>query len=536
MRYRRPAFAAGAAALAVVGAACGGSSSGGGGAGASGTEGRGATYAPASSIMFFDANVDQGSDAWKKLIALGARFPSWPKLAAQVDKAMSEQSDGGSFNTKVKPWLGGEVSIAITHIDPAAASSGAGARSTDNAKVVAYIQSTDDKKATEALQSDVTKTGTSGDFTLYTSKQKAGDSSGAGYLAIGKGAVLVSNSQADLQSAIDAGTGKVDSLGDAKDFKSTMGELPSSNLLVGYVNTPALRPLIQAATTQQGKSLPTGASAQLQAQLAKIGSSGGSAFAATPADDGIHFATFSQMTGDSKTAALATQKVTLGDRVPSNALAFVGFHDLGQSIQSIVDTYAKQDPKVAQQIAQGEAALGVSIKNDIVPLLSGEHAFFVTGGAPPTVTLLLKPADAAKGADTLQRLTKLIGSQTGLQFRGDATGQQAKQGANTFAWHRSGGVIALSNDPQAGTVQGSGLLSSDKFTQLQKAAGAPDSSAASVYLDVPSLVTLAQAASGSGTSASDKEAIANLQHVGGVLGWTTVDGKKVKGDLFLQIK
>lgn len=537
MHLRRPAFAAGAATLAVVGAACGGGSSSGGGAGASGTNGDGAKYAPASSIVFFDVNVDQGSDAWKKMVALGTRFPSWPKLVAQVNKAMADSSNGGSFNDKIKPWLGGEVSLAVTHIDAAAASSGKASGAANDAKIVAYVQSTDDKKATAALQTDSTKTGSSGDFTLYTSKNKAGDTSAPVYFAIGKGAVLISNSPTDLQTSIDAGTGKGSSLGDAKDFKSTMGELPSSNLMVGYVNTPALKPLIQAASAQGSGSLPTGASAQLQAQLAKIGTASGAAFAATPADDGIHFATFTQTTSDAKAAALAEQKTTLGNRVPSNALAYVGFHDLGPALAQIVDAYSRADPKVAQQIAQGEAALGVSIKGDIVPLLTGEHALFVTGGVPPTVSLLLKPANAAKGADTLQRLSKLIGSQTGLTFTGDANGQQTKQGSNTFAWHRSGDVIALSNDPQSGAVQGSGLLASDKFTQLQKAAGAPASSTASVYLDVPALVTLGQAAAGSSaSSASDKEAIANLQHLGGLLGWTTVNGKKVEGDLFLQVK
>jgi hypothetical protein len=537
MRYRRSAFAVGAATLAVAGAACGGGSSSGGGTGASGTDGQGAKYAPASSIVFFDANVDQGSDAWKKMIALGSKFPSWPKLVAQVDKALADNSDGGSFNTKVKPWLGGEVSLAVTHIDAAAVTSSTASSASDSAKIVAYVQSTDDKKATAALQADMTKTGSSGDFTLYTSKNKAGDTSSPSYIAIGKGAVLISNSQADLQTSIDAGTGKGSSLQDAKDFKSTMGELPSSNLMVGYVNTPALKPLLQAASAQGSGGLPAGSSAQLQAQLAKLGSASGAAFAATPADDGIHFASFTQTTNDSTAAALADQKTTLGNRVPSNALAFVGFHDLGPALAQVVDAYAKSSPQIAQQIAQGEAALGVSIKGDIVPLLSGEHALFVTGGVPPTVSLLLKPANAAKGADTLQRLSKLIGSQTGLTFKGDANGEQAKQGSNTFAWHRSGDVIALSNDPQSGAVQGSGLLASDKFTQLQKAAGAPASSTASVYLDVPALVTLGQAAAGnSATSASDKEAIANLQHLGGLLGWTAIDGKKVTGDLFLQVK
>ena len=78
---RLPLAALAALALvSIVLAGCGGSSKASAVAGAAGTDGRAAQAFPASTVAFGDANIDEKSDAWKRLLALGARFPSWPKL------------------------------------------------------------------------------------------------------------------------------------------------------------------------------------------------------------------------------------------------------------------------------------------------------------------------------------------------------------------------------------------------------------------------------------------------------------------------
>ena len=66
------------AALVLVGvvlAGCGGSSAAGGAAGAAGTDGRAAQAFPASTVAFADANIDEKSDAWKRLLAAGRALP-----------------------------------------------------------------------------------------------------------------------------------------------------------------------------------------------------------------------------------------------------------------------------------------------------------------------------------------------------------------------------------------------------------------------------------------------------------------------------
>ena len=80
--------------MGLVVAGCG-SSCKAGAAGAAGTDGRAAQAFPASTAAFFDANIDETSPAWKQLLALGARFPSWPKLVAEFDKAANDATDNG---------------------------------------------------------------------------------------------------------------------------------------------------------------------------------------------------------------------------------------------------------------------------------------------------------------------------------------------------------------------------------------------------------------------------------------------------------
>ena len=114
---RRPLAALAALVLvSIVLAGCGGSSKASAVAGAAGTDGRAAQAFPASTVAFADANIDEKSDAWKRLLALGARFPSWPKLMAEFDKAANQATDGGPTLAQVRSWLGSEVAVGVLDV------------------------------------------------------------------------------------------------------------------------------------------------------------------------------------------------------------------------------------------------------------------------------------------------------------------------------------------------------------------------------------------------------------------------------------
>ncbi len=225
--FSRPRAFATLAVCGLVAAGCGGSSGGGGSAGAAGTDGLGAQAAPATSIAFFDVNIDQQSASWKQMLALGARFPSWPKLVTQFTTSIDKtDSDGTSFKTDIEPWLGGEASVAVTGVTVG------GASGSGSVQYVVFVQSRDDAKLEAAITKggDTVKGAGYNGYDTFTSKD------GATFAAVHDGGLLISNSQTALDSAVDVRSGKGDSLADSASYKDALAKLPSDNLGVGYVD------------------------------------------------------------------------------------------------------------------------------------------------------------------------------------------------------------------------------------------------------------------------------------------------------------
>ena len=101
-------------------------------------------------------------------------------------------------------------------------------------------------------------------------------------------------------------------------------------------------------------------------------------------------------------------ELKLLDRAPADALVFAGVPGFGDALDKAITDATAQNPEVAQGIAGVEAMTGLSVQNDIVPLLSGEAGVYVAGGAPVKGALLLLPEDAAAGAASLTKITGAI--------------------------------------------------------------------------------------------------------------------------------
>jgi hypothetical protein len=158
-------------------------------------------------------------------------------------------------------------------------------------------------------------------------------------------------------------------------------------------------------------------------------------------------------------------------------------------------------------------------------------------GSPVAGALLLKPADAAKGAATLKKLTNAAARQAGVAFTPLASGEgeQLTQGDQTFLWRRVDDVLAIGNDPKGAEDQGGGLAGTDRYKALLEKAGAPDEVNGVLYVDVPGLVTLGAAADDA-ADADDRKAIENLEHLGGLLAWAALDGDTYSSDVFVEVR
>ena len=63
-----------------------------------------------------DPNIDESSTAWKQLLAVGARFPSWPKLVTKFNAEANDATDDGPTLAQLRSWLGSELAFGVLDV------------------------------------------------------------------------------------------------------------------------------------------------------------------------------------------------------------------------------------------------------------------------------------------------------------------------------------------------------------------------------------------------------------------------------------
>jgi hypothetical protein len=522
--FRRALLVLAALALAgVVLAGCGGSDKSAASAGAAGTDGRAALAYPASTVAFADANIDQSSDAWKRLLALGAKFPSWPKLVSEFNASANRATDGGPTLAQVRSWLGSEAAVGVLDVP------------TDGTdpQVLGFAEVLDRSGLEGALkkEKDVKAAGTHGGFDLF--QGSAGSGGSPAVVAVSDDTALVSNTQAVVEAAIDRLASSSDRLADSSAFKDTLATLPSDNIVVGYAPGSTLQKLVTLSQNSGPEAtrgtLPQAQVNQISAKLAGIRSLG---FSLNATDTGLRLRGTTLLNGDDKDVPQPFSPDLL-QRVPGNSWFASTFGGLDTNIRQAADQALNSNQGAQKQVSQVEAMLGVKL-DDLYALLSGDQALYAGPGAPLSAGLILHPADAARGATTLRALTKLLATQ-GIAVTNTADGQQAAIQGFVVHWRAVDDVIGIGSDAAVGDAAKDSIVDSDKYKRVLTEDGV-DGGAKTLglaYVDVPSLVNLA-AAFGSFNSAGDKETLDNLRHIGGVLFWTGRDGDTVTSDVFVE--
>ncbi len=528
----RPFAAVATCALVLVAAACGGTTTTAAAPGAAGTDGKGADAFPASTLFFVDANADLESSAWQKVRALGAKFPGYPKIEAKIAAAMSESGENGfSFAQDIQPWMGDEAAFGVLSLTLAGGK--------PKPQFVAYLASTDDAKAIAAITKKG-ETAKSGDYKGYGEFTGKDDDVVA---AVGKGAVLIASDTVSLHASIDAREGDdAAQLSGNPLYGEALATLPEDNVLVGYADGAKVAQLIgtaiEAGTASAGSAVPAVPPAQVDQALSQLEAIRAIAFSAG-ADDGGFRLRASTLLDEAKAKQLGgmqAAELKLLDRAPADALVFAGTPGQGDAIEKAIKTATAANPEVAQGIAGIEAMTGLSVQNDIVPLLSGEIGVYVSGGAPAKGAVLLLPKDAAAGAASLTKITAAIskaGGEGAPTFAPlpSGEGQVAKVDGHDLSWVRDDDLLALGFDT-GGVAPGGGLADSDAFRSASDAAKLPDKVGALLYADVPGLVNLAQRSGGEQVPA---DVLANIQALGGVLAWSTQEDGVAKGELYVQV-
>jgi Protein of unknown function (DUF3352) len=511
------------AALALVGlvlAGCGSSDKAAAVAGAAGTDGRAAQAFPASTVAFLDANIDETSTAWKQLLTLARRFPSWSNFAAGVEKEMSDETgDDSPTVAQLRSWLGTEAAIGVLDVP------------TDGSDptFLAFAEVRDRAQLEAALkkESDTRVLGKHGDFDLFGSDDNS-------VVAISADTALLSNRRAPVDAAIDRLGGTGDKLSDVSAFQDTLASLATDNILVAYAPGSVLPKLVALGRrndpTDQTKNVSQGQFDQIIEKLGDVRSLGFS-FGAT--DKGLRIRGTTILEGDAgdRPAAYAPELLS---RVPAGSWFAASFRDLGTSAKSGVDQALGANPDAKQQVTQVESVLGIKL-DDVYALLAGEHALYAGPGAPVSAGLILHPPDPERGASTLRALTKLL-IQQGIKFEDTADGQSAAIQGFAARWRTVDDVIGIGTDTAVGNAVKDSIVDSDKFKNVLAEDGVSSDAKTLglAYIDVPSLVNLANAFGNFENDPSNKEAFDNLKHIGGVLFWTGADGDTVTSDLFVE--
>ena len=512
----------------------------GGGSGATGSSpGEVASYVPTGSPLYLEATTDLDGPQWTQVDTLAKLFPAYPKLQAMIDDSL--KSDSVDFETDVKPLLGAHAAIAGLSLPDAAAIQGSltdttgdgAAKAAEDMPFVGVVEIADGKR--DAVEALLVKGGAKADGAhdgadVYTDSDSVA--------AVDDHAIVVADTKAALFEALDAHQAGGDkTLAGTSKFTDALGKLPADVFGQAYIDVGAI---VQSAGTSQPQLKQLGLSDYQNAVVA-------ASVAAEP--DGARVK--GVVLGAPEFPATEFSP-TLTEKVPADAIAYVGFSDLAKTVTTILDqAKAAQSSDTTQQLdalaGQLPSLLGVSL-DDLAALGTGEHAIVVTNGNPnPGAALLLKVADGARATKTLDalrvgvpRLLQMFSPQTTIPawkqvpLAAGVTGWQlplAKTGSVVYGVDGNLAILG-SSVPAVTAVQRPVAPLSDSAAYTSASSGMPDKVTSVLWLNISEAVDAADKLGA--LQSAPAESIANLRPLKSVIAWST-GGSEPTFEVFLKI-
>ena len=494
--------------------------------GAAGSKSLTASLAPKNAVAFLEVRTDLPGDQHARLADFMSHFPGF-KDRAQFDNALdevlnkltSQVSPDLRYSSAFKPWMEGEVSIAVTDISSVVSQSPPG--------VVAIFALKDRAAAetwvTDELNRSSIKT-TSQDYAgtkLYTT----GSGVNQGAYAFTNQALLLGTVDG-VKSALDTAT--KGSLADNAKYQAAMKSLSGDNIARFYLDAGSY---IASMLGSQASGLSTLslATSNMPAWIA------GSVRAES--DRMVVDVAMPRATGsgaDNHTSRLASA-------LPGSTVGVFEMHSIGSQVTKQLDTLAAgQSGAIADSVKSVKDALakigGIDWLGDGVAVVTKDGSSY--GGG-----LVVAAGDAATAsakAAMITNLAALAGGSLKLTSRDETykgiaiTVISIPNGPNGTPVEVA--VAAKDNLVVAGytdafvkdvidTTPGSSLASSSDYTAVMAAAGANNMS--SGYVNIPVLEDqIGQALLASQSSRWTLDYKPYFDHLGGV-GYTVVDGNTV---------
>jgi hypothetical protein len=494
-----------AAALVLLAAACGG----GGGGGGAAPRAEGAGLVPASTAVFISVNTDFESSQWQAAEALAARFPSGGEAVQSFLESLS--AEGVDIEADLKPALGPETDLAILELSDEL-------QSEDAAPIVLLTQPRDREKLEELV---------------------SGGEDEAVVRDVGDGWTMVADSEAIIDRVL-AGADE-ESLADSDAFEEAMSTLEGEAVAKLYVSGSALVEGIREGAEQGAGDVDLGSLGADSLESIAV--------AITAEPQGARGEGVARMEGGPELAPYAAE---LASSVPADALVYASFSNLSAALEQLLDLAAQETPDFGEQLGQLELGLGVSLRDDLLPIFEGEHALYVREGEPePELTVLLSPPDPAQALATLDKLTAGIGGLAALGG-GEApftlsettiAGVPAKhleiQGEGGELYYALVGDHIVVTTAERGIADqaapSSSLLDDSLYREATEAAALPGETLGFLYVNLRDGLELAELAAGS-FDAFDAEALANLRSLQYLVAYATGEPDELRFAGFLGIK
>ena len=507
------------AALALLAAAC--SSDDGEEAPPAGEAGSPASFVPAGAPVYLDVTTDDAGEQWTQATALASRFPAFAGLVADLEQDLAD--DEITFDD-LRAVAGDRAGFAFLRLPDTEGQEGATpAETEDPFMLVLELRPGQEDAALEIFRKSEAGL-----------EQPAGEHGGVEYYfngedtaaAVTDDTLVVTSGEADLFAALDAREDG-DGLSGVQQFKDTVAGLPDETAGAVYLDVAALFKALVADTPElEGLGIP-----EIQDAALGIG--------AVAEGQGV------RLTGVAPGAPSGGSggfSPTLVDRVPDDAIAYIGFQDPASAVsQGFGEAQGEAAEGLKQQIrffsGQLQQALGVST-DDLAALFGGEAGIAVLPGAElPSVVIMLKVGDPQRATRTLNALRagipEILGATGAVQGPGrfrqvplenDVRGWELPvRPGLSVTYGIDGDVVYLGTSSEA-IIQlqspDSKLSDSPRFQAAT--AGLPDELNGMVYADVPKVLDALQEAGLFGDLSP--EVAENVGSLGGVAAWDTPDG------------
>jgi Protein of unknown function (DUF3352) len=472
------------------------------GCGSGSDVGAAADAVPADVFVYASVDTDFDGEGWAALEEFAARFPGGDNLMQTLADDINSSGEGIDFEADVKPALGDEVALVV--LDAPA--------NDESAQVVGLLQPEDEAAFQRLLEK----------------------SSAPPVTDEVEGWTLV----AETQETLDAFRDRLDGprLDESEDFDRAMDGLESGALAHVFVNGAKLAGTLESdpAAPQLDAFLPGG-------ELPSFGMAFDVEADSARVDGRAVFADENPFASDSYSADLP-------ERVPGDVLAYFSFNDLESAFSRFRDVAAESDPEAERQLGQAEAFLGLSLEEDVLPLVSGEGALYLRAGAPiPEITVVTEIEDEEKALETLDKIVEFAGRfqpQLGSPTTVEIDGVEAREvptGSPMSLYYAAFDGLLVVTTSQEGIValrQDSDRLSdSEAFDDALDRAGVPDETQGFGYLELESIVPLFLGLSAAGGAEPiDPEAQAYFDPLQSLVFYGDSDDETASFTLFLGVE